>query len=84
MQALIKLAKPQGLSYTNLCQIVNLEIPSTLLEVCEYMSLTHVTRSGCHPQVKFEESHPICLIPSVAIFGFQQILVGKTIHKMKE
>ena len=50
IQALIELAKLQGLSYTNLCQIVNLEIPSTLLEVCKYMSLTHVTRSGCHPQ----------------------------------
>jgi hypothetical protein len=38
--ALIGLAKPKGLSYSNLCQIVQLEIPSTPREDCEYMPLT--------------------------------------------
>ena len=30
------------------------------------MSLTHVTQSGCHPQVKLEESNPLRITPSVA------------------
>ena len=65
IQAFIGLAKPKGLSYSNLCQIVQLEIPSTLLEDCEYMSLTHVTQSGCHTQVKLEGSHPVHVTPSI-------------------
>jgi hypothetical protein len=65
IQALIGLTKPKGLLYSNLCQIVQLEIPSTLLEDYEYMSLTHVTQSGCHTQVKLEGSHPVDVTPSV-------------------
>ena len=44
--ALIGLAKPKGLSYSNLCQIIQLEMPSTLLEDCKYMSLTDVMHVG--------------------------------------
>ena len=66
IQALIGLAKPKGLSYSNLCQIVQLEIPNTLLEDCEYKSLTDVMQSGCHTQVQlFEGSDLVCITPSV-------------------
>ena len=66
LQALVGLAKPKGLSYSNLCQIVRLEIPSMLLEKCEYMSLTHVTQSGCHTQVRLSEgSNSVHITPSV-------------------
>ena len=52
--------------YSNLCQIVQLEIPSMLLEDCEYKSLTDVTQSGCHTQVKlFEGSDSVQITPSV-------------------
>ena len=61
LQASIGLAKPKGLSYSNLCQIVRLEIPSMLLEDC-----TDVTQSGCHTQVKlFKGSDSVQLTPSV-------------------
>ena len=66
LQAFIGLARPKGLSYSNLCQIVQLEIPSMLLEDCEYKSLTDVTQSGCHTQVKlFEGSDSVQITPSV-------------------
>ena len=66
IQALIGLAKPKGLSYSNLCQMVQLEIPSTLQERCQYMSLTDVMQSSCHTQVKlFEGSDLVHITPSV-------------------
>ena len=54
LQALVRLAKPKGVSYSNLCQIVRLEIPSTLLEDCEYKSLTDMKQSGCCTQGKLQ------------------------------
>ena len=66
LQAIIGLAKPKGLSYSNLCQIVHLEMPSTLLGDCEYKSITDVTQSGCHTQVQlFEGSHSVHITPSI-------------------
>ena len=66
LQALIGLAKRKGLSYSNLCQMVQLEIPSTLLKTCRYMSHTDVTQSGCHTQVKlFEGSDSAQITPSI-------------------
>lgn len=66
---MIGLAKPKGLSYCNLCQIVQLEIPSTLLDDYEYMSLTHVKQSGCHMQVELEGSHPVHVAPAVVFLN---------------
>ena len=66
IQAVIGPAKPKDLSYSNLCQIIQLEIPSTLQERCQYMSLTDVKQSGCHTQVKlFEGSDLVHITPSV-------------------
>jgi len=66
LQTWIGLAKSKGLLYSNLCQIVHLEIPSMLFEDCEYKSLTDVRQSSCHTQVKlFEGSHVVHIIPSV-------------------
>jgi len=63
----IRLGKPAGLSYSNLCQIVQLEIPSMLLENCEYKSLTEMKPSGEYDtQVEhFAGRHSVHITPSV-------------------
>jgi hypothetical protein len=70
LQALVGLAKAKGLSYSNLCQMVRLEIPSTLLEDYEYKSLTDVKQSGCLTQHKlFEGPDSVHITPSVLILN---------------
>ena len=66
LQELIRMAKPKGLSYSNLCQVVQLQIPSTLLEDCHYKSLTDMLPSGNDrpPQVEHEAPH-LVIAPSV-------------------
>ena len=66
LQALVGLAKPKGVSYSNLCQIIRLQIPSTLLENCEYKSLTDVKQSGCCTQGKlYKGPDSVAITPSV-------------------
>ena len=62
----IRFGKPAGLPYSNLCQIVQLEIPSMLLENCEYKSLTEMKPSGKYDKVAhFKGRHLVHITPSV-------------------
>ena len=51
-QELINVAKPKGLSHSNLCQIVQLEIPSVLLKNCKYKSIIEVPSRDPTPDIK--------------------------------
>ena len=65
----IRLGKPAGLSYSNLCQIVQLEIPSILLENCDYKSLMEMKPSGKYDtQVEHFKGH-VEFTPSVGFLG---------------
>ena len=66
LQDWIGMAKQKCLSYSNLCQMVQLEISSTLLKNCDYKSLTVMMPSGDrHKQVELECSESVHITPSV-------------------
>jgi hypothetical protein len=46
-------------AYSNLCQVVRLDMPSELTKRSHHMSLTKVRRSGCHLKVMLEGLHKI-------------------------
>lgn len=49
----------QSPSYSNLCQVVRLEMPSESTKRSDHMSLTEVRPSGCHLKVMLEGLHKI-------------------------